>query len=349
VTGTSGEDVVWLPFAYRARMSFADHPRNDRALLRGRVPVALAAVTAEQAPVVAEAGGETYRWRDDAWLRPVRMPGGRHVGMADIRALGPRPTFAGWADYPLFGALLGLPDSPFAEGAMAEDALPDGAKIRSSERGAREGYARAAAADLIDVDGTLWRRCPEPHLRVGAERAALGGRLVVEVVVRPDPARDAAFFRLDELEAAMSHARALAVARNKLEPEPPAVAVPRPDVLSFSAERAMAARLAFELGDAARKVWFAPHRVAEDPEAAAIFRLVEAVDRHSARAEPFPVLAAAGAIVLAEGPCGRYGRFLREAAFPAMVPQLRRWAAERREAIATSQVEDDAIAGFAPG
>lgn len=340
-----GAQVIWMPFAYRARVG------GRRVLLAARIPVAPQEVSWAEAPIAATVGDEVFRHRDGAWLRPVRLPSG-DVAKVDgmVRVLGAPPRNAvAWADYPLFDPAAGLPVLPFADGVAFEDALPAGhPQVRGSERGIREGRARAAAASLVVMRGVLWRICPEPHLTVRAEGRGLSGRISVGTALRPDPSVDAAYFRLDERDSARTYAETLAAEHVKDAPRCIAVDVRIPGAVRFDPERAMADRIAFELASSRRRTWLDPAELAHSRAGVEMRRILAAVDLHVEGADPLPVLAATAAFLQSPRGGGRYGAFLRRGLFQVMERQLLAWARGREETLATTAEDDAAIAGLGP-
>jgi hypothetical protein len=337
-----------MPFGYRAKVARPKRRTNDRVVLAGRVPVLPERLSFADAPIAAQAGDEIFRYRDGAWLRPVRLPSGDVAMLAELGHLIDRPNHGAnsWVDYPLYDLRAGLPYLPFADGVEFEDALPSDWTVKSSERGVREGFARAASASLVDVEGVLWRACPEPFLVMRAGGRGVSGDLVIEVALHPDPENDCAFFPLDRVDEAQAHAEVIATAFNKRRPLVPEVEVRAKSILKFDPAPAMAERISWALEAKRRRAWLNPADLKKDPAGPDMTRILAAVDQHVAGGDPFPVLAATSALFLSERRDGRYGAFLRKGFLQIAEPQLMRWAAAYGGSLAMSVEEDAAVAGI---
>lgn len=343
MTDPARRDVLWMPFAYRAKVARPKRRAEDR-VLAGRVPVVLERLSPSEAPVVASVNNKMFRHHAGNWLRPVRLTGDA-AKTADVSQLlnNPDRRLVSWRDYPLYDNRAGLPYLPFADGVEQEDSLPADWTVKSSERGVREGFAKAAATTLMEIDGVLWRTCPEPFLVVRADQTGVFGNLVVELALHSDPNNDCAFFALDQVAEAKSHAEAIADAFNKRWPTMPEIDVRDPSAIKFDPAIALAERIAFVLEAKRRRAWLDPK--AKDPSAMEMTRILAAVDRH-AGGDPFPVLAAISALLLSEHRGGRYGNFLRKGFLQIAEPQLMRWATAYGDTITMSPDEDAAVASI---
>jgi hypothetical protein len=342
------DGVILMPFAYRAKVARLKQG-TERIVLAGRLPLILDRLSSQDAPVAARAGKEVFRRRDGAWLRPVRLPSGELAGVADFERLlerARRQTVV-WSDYPLCDAEAGLPYSPFGKGVELDDDLPRGWTVKSSERGIREGFAKAASATLLNVEGVLWRPCPEPFLVLRAGGAGVSGDLVVEVVVRADPRNDCAFFRLDQGSEAMFHATEVADHFNKRCPCLPDLDLLDPSILEFDPASSLAERIAWILEGKRRSAWLDPRDLEADPSGKDMTRILAAVDRYVAGSDPFPVLAATSSLLRSGLRDSSYGAFLRKGFMQIAEPQLMRWAAAYGDALAMSAEEDAAVFGIA--
>lgn len=339
--------VIWMPFAYRAKVG-QPRRRADSAVLAGRLPVVPSEADGGAAPVAATVGDEVFRCHNGTWLRPVRLPSGdiaRLDALVDYLAK-PSRSAVNWQDYPLFNPAVGLPYLPFADEVRFEDALPAEEVVRSSERGVRHGFAAMAASALVLIGDVLWRSCPEPFLAVRAERSGVSGKLSIDVVLRPDSENDCAFFSLADIAGATSHAKFVAVEHNKEVPQAPEVSILLPSAVAFDPSRAMAERLWWILDAKRRRNWLNTKELAEDPAGPRMARILDAVDRFKPGADPFPVLAATAAFLQSEHALGRYGTFLRKGFLQILEPQLRRWATAYDGALSMSAEEEAAVAGL---
>lgn len=338
--------VIAMPFAYRARVARPKR-RADNVVLAARLPVLLDRLAFVEAPIAARAGDEIFRHRDGAWLRPVRLPTGDVAKVDEFCDLiDGASSKVSWNDYPLRDERAGLPSLPFADGVEFEDSLPPEYTVKSSERSIREGFARAASAALVDLEGVLWRSCPEPFLVVCAEGKGVSGDLVVETALYSDPENDCAFFPLDRASEAEAYAFEVAARFNKRRPAIPSVEVREPSLVKFEAAPAMAERIATALEAKRRRAWLDPGDLAANPAGPAMARILAAVDRHTPGSDPFPVLAATAALLQSEYVNSRYGAFLRLGFLQILEPQLRRWAATYDGSLSMSPEEDAAVAGI---
>lgn len=338
-------DVLWIPFAYRAKIARPKR-RAENRILAGHIPVVLDRLSMTEAPIAVLAGQDAFRHHGGNWLRPVRLPSGAVAKLDEFSRLLAKPNqhAMSWQDYPFHDDRAGLPHLPFGDKVERDDSLPADWTVKSSERGIREGFAKAAAATLVDIDGVLWRSCPEPFLVVRAEGSGVYGNLVVEVAIDADPKNDCAFFPLDRVNDAKSHAEAISDTFNKLRPTVPGIDIRDPSIIKFDPSASLAERIAFALDAKRPRAWFDPK--AKDPGVTYLTRLLAAVDRYVPGGDPFPVLAAISALLLSEHRDGRYGTFLRKGFLQIAEPQLMHWAAAYGETIAMSPDEDSAVASI---
>ena len=313
--------IIDLPFAY----SVTGVPKGMRAkvprVFAGIIPVMLAEGDDASAPLVARVAGAAFRRSEDGFLTPAVGPDRKPLTLKGlVELLADKVGCKRWdKGYPLWSPADGLAHSPFH--AKPEKDF----RVVSSDFELCQGRARLLAAKMRVIDGYVWASVPEPCYVVCTKGLGVVGDIAIHAMWRADYAylQDAAFFRLDERDAALGLARNLARRHGRRASSAPDVELLRSDLLNFDAARAMADLMTSRLQSEKREFELSSFLLDRDPARAKAEELFRAIDNY--RDDPAGVLAAAHQLMSHEGNSA-CADLVREASFPVLGARLAQWA-----------------------
>ena len=235
--------ILSVPFTYEATVRYKRKRSTSIDCFRAEIPVAIAEVSAQDAPVAfrtkdqwARPVDQTYRWRDGKlWAKALlrEKPVTLEVFVASL----------GGTSHEL------NPTSRHSDRSLEREL--DIQEVHHTDREEVERMVRSAASEMMFVDGVQWDVVEEPFLAADMERDYPSVRLIEGSDRRP------AFqsFRLDELDLIKElHGERIGRAKGFREPDLIEILIPEavqhrfePELLLATARevsRTMADRLA---------------------------------------------------------------------------------------------------------
>ncbi|MGY3582425.1 hypothetical protein ACVIGB_000651 [Bradyrhizobium sp. USDA 4341] len=159
--------TIWTEFDFEAVIRRKGHRKTETVIVREQAPFVIPSITEKDAPVALRFTGavkrppetNVIRFHDEALYAPLL-----DRKFLPVKAVGS----------PIADACTELSETPFCEGFIdrgakfvTNDTLPLGIKSATNNRASVYAKRQGAAAEtLLDIDGNLFLRIPEPTLAV---------------------------------------------------------------------------------------------------------------------------------------------------------------------------------------